>query len=240
MHKKLLIGLVLAALALPAVGATPQPVELFNGKDLSGWVQRGGKARYAVENGEIVGTTVLDTPNSFLCTEQTYGDFIFECDFKVDPRLNSGVQFRSECFDLPATAEWKGKTIKFPAGRVHGYQFEIDPDPAKDRWWTGGIYDEGRRLWLQPTKTGPEGRAFTDQGRKLFKRGDWNHIRIEATGDSIKTYLNGTLRCEIKDSLTLRGFIGLQVHGVGMEKDKEGMQVRYRNLKITEVATVKK
>lgn len=104
MHNNLLTGLVLAALALPVVGATPQPVDLFNGKDLSGWVQRGGKARYTVANGEIVGRTVLDTPNSFLCTEKTYGDFIFECDFKVDPKLNSGVQFRSECFDQPTTS----------------------------------------------------------------------------------------------------------------------------------------
>ena len=236
MHKKILIGLVLAALAVPEMCPAEQAVDLFNGKDLTGWVQRGGKAKYTVENGEIVGTTVLDTPNSFLCTEKTYGNFIFECDFKVDPRLNSGVQFRSECFDEPASVEWKGKMIKFPAGRVHGYQYEIDPDPAKDRWWTGGIYDEGRRLWLNPTKTGPDGKAFTDEGRKLFKQGDWNHVRIEAMGDSIKTYLNGILRTELKDSLTLRGFFGLQVHNIGKETDKAGIQVHYRNLKITELA----
>jgi hypothetical protein len=235
MKNKVLIGLVLATLALPGVGTAQQPVDLFNGTNLDGWVQRGGKAKYTVENGEIVGTTVLETPNSFLCTEKTYGDFSFECDFKVDPQLNSGVQFRSECFDQPATAEWKGKTIKFPAGRVHGYQYEIDPDPAKDRWWTGGIYDEGRRLWMNPTKTGPEGEAFTDSGRSLFKQGDWNHIRIEAVGDSIKTFLNGKLRSEIKDSLTLRGFFGIQVHTIGKEKSKEGIQVRFRNLRLTEV-----
>jgi len=237
MKKNVLIGLVLAALALPGISAAQEAVNLFNGKDLTGWVQRGGKAKYTVENGEIVGTTVLNTPNSFLCTEKAYGNFIFECDFKVDPRLNSGVQFRSECFDQPASVEWDGKTIKFPAGRVHGYQYEIDPEPEKDRWWTGGIYDEGRRLWMNPSKAGPDGKPFTDQGRKVFKQGDWNHVRIEAVGDSIKTYLNGTLRSEIKDSLTPRGFFGLQVHNIGKETDKVGIQVRYRNLKITEVAT---
>ena len=42
---------------------------LFNGKDLKGWNQKNGKARYTVENGEIVGTTVANTTNSFLCTE---------------------------------------------------------------------------------------------------------------------------------------------------------------------------
>ena len=43
---------------------------LFDGKTLEGWIQRGGKAKYTVENGEIVGTSVLGTPNSFLCTDR--------------------------------------------------------------------------------------------------------------------------------------------------------------------------
>jgi hypothetical protein len=67
-----------AACALPLVCVAQQPVDLFNGKDLSGWVQRGGKATYAIEGNEIVGTSVVNTPNTFLCTEKTYGDFILE------------------------------------------------------------------------------------------------------------------------------------------------------------------
>jgi hypothetical protein len=114
MQRNVLIGLVLAALALPGIGAGPAPVALFNGKDLTGWVQRGGKAKYHVEGNEIVGTSVLNTPNSFLCTEKTYGDFIFEYEFKVDPRLNSGVQFRSECFDKVTPVTLEDKTIKVP------------------------------------------------------------------------------------------------------------------------------
>jgi hypothetical protein len=49
---------------------------LFNGKDLSGWKQLNGKAKYEVKDGAIVGTTVSNQPNSFLATEKTYGDFI--------------------------------------------------------------------------------------------------------------------------------------------------------------------
>ena len=51
---------------------------LFDGKSLNGWVQRNGQAKYTVEDGTIVGTTVLNTPNSFLCTEKMYTDFILE------------------------------------------------------------------------------------------------------------------------------------------------------------------
>ena len=236
MRMNCLIGLALAAFALPEICTAQQPVELFNGKDLTGWVQRGGKAKYTIEGDEIVGTSVTNTPNTFLCTEKTYGDFILEYDFKVDQRLNSGVQIRSECFDTDKEVEFGGKKIKIPAGRVHGYQIEIDPDVPRKRMWSGGIYDESRRGWLFPSggEKSDEAKKFSEQGLKIFKPNDWNHIRLEAVGDSLKTWLNGTPCADIKDPVTARGFIALQVHGIGKEADKNGTQVRWRNLKITE------
>ena len=89
--------------------------KLFNGKDLQGWKQLNGKAKYEVKNGEIVGTTVLNEPNSFLATEQDYGNFILELELLVDTSMNSGIQIRS--LSKP----------DFKDGRVHGYQVEIDP-----------------------------------------------------------------------------------------------------------------
>ena len=210
--------------------------DLFNGKDLDGWVKRGGKAEYKIEDGAIVGTSTLNTPNTFLCTGRDYSDFILEYEFKVDPRLNSGVQIRSNSFDEKTELTWQGKKITVEAGRVHGYQIEIDPEPKKDRWWSAGIFDEARRGWLYPGALGGEPKQFTDQGRKIFKQGDWNKVRVEAIGDSFKTTLNGTPCASIKDSLTKSGFIGLQVHSINKDKDKDGTQVRWRNLRIQEVA----
>lgn len=209
--------------------------DLFNGKDLDGWDQRGGKATYKIEDGAIVGTSTLNTPNTFLCTARDYSDFILEYEFKVDPKLNSGVQIRSNSLSSPGEITWDGKVIKIPADRVHGYQIEIDPNPVQNRWWTAGIYDEARRGWLYPGALGGNAKEFTDQGRKLFKQGDWNKIRVEAIGDSIKTTLNGTPCASVKDSMTPSGFIALQVHSIGKETDKDGTQVRWRNLRIQEV-----
>lgn len=209
---------------------------LFNGKDIDGWVQRGGKATYTIEDGVIVGTSTMDTPNTFLCTGRDYGDFILEYEFKVDPRLNSGVQIRSNSFPTATELEWQGKKYKTGANVVHGIQIEIDPNPKQNRWWAAGIYEEGRRGWLYPGILGGNGKEFTDQGRKIFKQDDWNKVRVEAIGDTIKTTLNGTPCAEIKDSVTPSGFIALQVHGIGKEKEKDGTQVRWRNLRIQEVA----
>ncbi|HPC61139.1 MAG TPA: DUF1080 domain-containing protein [Verrucomicrobiota bacterium] len=226
-------ALLLSSVA--AIAADNGWVNLFNGKDLSGWVQRGGKAKYTVQEGILVGSTVLDTPNSFLCTEKTYGDFILELEFKVDPLLNSGVQVRSECFDTEKKVQANGKEIRIPAGRVHGYQVEIDMDAAKNRWWSGGIYDEGRRAWLYPGILGGDSKAFTEQGAKVSKPGEWNHYRIEARGASIKTWLNGQLRATINDNMTPRGFIALQVHSVGKDASKENLKVQFRNIRLKEL-----
>ncbi|MCU0771071.1 MAG: DUF1080 domain-containing protein [Verrucomicrobia bacterium] len=209
---------------------------LLNGTNLSGWTRRGGEATYTIEGDAMVGTSVLNTPNTFLCTDRIYGDFVLEYEFQVDPRLNSGVQIRSECQDTPTEIQWQGKTIKIPAGRVHGYQVEIDPDPQKNRWWTAGLYDEARRGWLYPGALGGEKKLFTEQGREWFKPGKWNRVRVEAIGDSIQTWLNGKPRAHIRDSLTPRGFIALQVHDIGNQRDVEGAQVRWRNLRIQELA----
>ncbi len=184
---------------------------LFNGKNLDGWIQRGGQAKYFVKGDEIVGQSVPNTPNSFLCTKKEYRDFILELDFKVDANLNSGVQIRSS-----SLKEYKN-------GQVHGYQVEIDAkqtpaakgvknflangEPAsadQPRSWTGGIYDEARRGWLNDL-------SHNEAARKAFMPDKWNHFRIEANGDSIKTWLNGTPAADMKDSMTHMGFIALQV-----------------------------
>jgi hypothetical protein len=197
---------------------------LFNGKDLDGWIQRGGKAKYRVEDGQIIGNSVPNTQNSFLCTQHDYADFILELEFKVDPRLNSGVQIRSHCFAEEMTVEVMGKQIKIPAGRVHGYQVEIDPSP---RAFSGGIYDEARRkVYLQDLKE-------NEAARKAFKANEWNKFRIECRGDSIRTWINGVPAVDLKDSVTTSGFIGLQVHAVG--KESEPREVRFRNVRIKEL-----
>jgi hypothetical protein len=196
---------------------------LFNGRDLEGWVQRGGRARYFVENGELVGESVPRTPNSFLCTVRAYTNFILELEFKPTAGLNSGIQVRSECFDTPRTVELDGKTYRIPAGRVHGYQVEIDPG---ERAWTGGIYDEARRGWLRDLKDNAA-------ARQAFRPNAWNTLRIECRGDRIKTWLNGVPAAELRDGVTPAGFIALQVHGVG--ERAEPLQIRWRNIRICEL-----
>lgn len=184
-------------------------ISLFKGKDLNGWKQLGGKAKYEALNGEIVGTTVAGTNNSFLTTEKNYSDFILKLELLVEEGMNSGIQFRSE-----STPEYKN-------GRVHGYQCEVDPS---SRAWSGGIYDEARRGWIYPGILNPE-------GGKAFKHGQWNKYRIECIGNSIRTWLNGVPVTWLVDDMTPEGFICLQVHSV-KNVNRVGKQIHWRNIRI--------
>ena len=206
-------------------------VSLFDGKTIDGWVRRGGKAKYHIEGNAIVGTSIADTPNTFLCTPRDYSDFILKVELKVDDGLNSGIQIRSHVHDTLTRVEVKnskGELVekKIPKGRVYGYQVEIDPS---DRAYSGGIYDEARRGWLNDL-SGDENKA----AREAFKRGEWNKYRIEAIGGSIKTWVNGVQAANLTDDMDAAGFIALQVHSVH-SPELVGKQVRWRNIHIKEV-----
>lgn len=194
--------LIAAALATTTAAWEPLTFEDFPTK-------RGGNAVYTQEaGGVIMGETRPNTPNTFLCTDRIFHDFELELQFKVDNELNSGIQIRSN--SVPG----------YRNGTVHGYQCEID---ATERSYSGGVYDESRRGWLQELSDNPE-------GREAIKRNEWNDYRILAVGDTIQTWINGVETAHVKDDMTKSGFIGLQVHGVGGRTDP--LQVRWRNIRI--------
>lgn len=119
---------VLAWIVILSVSACNQPsnqessdwISLFDGKSLDGWEQKNGTATYEIVDGTIVGTTSEGSPNSFLCTQKSYGDFELTFEVKVDPALNSGVQIRSI-----TRKESVGEGQNQSAGRVIGPQVEI-------------------------------------------------------------------------------------------------------------------
>jgi hypothetical protein len=207
--------------------------ELFNGRDLSGWSVHSGTARFRVEQGIVVGESVAKSGNTFLCSDESFDDFELTLEYQVDPALNSGVQIRSEFFPEARTLELDGKAIPVAADQVHGYQLEIDMDPQRDRWWSGGLYDEARRGWLDPDgEKSARGIAFTEQGKRVSRPGAWNALRVVADGPEITTWLNGERRAHVSDRLTPRGRIALQVHGVGDDAARVGLAVRFRSVRI--------
>jgi len=228
MSNKMLLGTLTLLLAATSAGAG-EWVDLFDGKTLDGWTIHSGFAKYEVENGTILGTAVKGSPNSFLCTDKQYGDFILEFEVKCDPKLNSGVQIRSQIAEKETFFVFRGRdsepaTRRVPPDRVYGYQVEI---ADSERGTSGGIYDEARRAFFLAEVGDAPGAT------RALKNNQWNKYRIECKGSSIKTYINGIPCADLKDSMDAKGTIGLQVHGVG--KDFKPYQVRWRNIRIREL-----
>jgi hypothetical protein len=205
-----LIGMTALAFLAAPVAAQNSWRPLFNGKTLEGWYQCNGTATFSVEEGVIVGRTVVGSPNSFLCSKESFGDFILEYEVWVDTDFNSGMQIRS--IADPAIKD----------GRVHGLQVEIDPS---ERAWSGGIYDEARRGWLHTL-------AGQVTAQRAFKMKEWNHFRVEAIGTSIHTWVNGIPCANILDNLTMKGVLGIQVHSIGNDASRAGRLIKFRNIRI--------
>ncbi len=207
MHRKqrwTLVGCATSIVFLGATLATAQSdedfVPLFDGKTTQGWSNPYEWGEVWVEDGVI---HLKGNPKFFLVSEKTYGDFILDVEVNVPVGGNSGIQFRSH--------QKKNK--------VWGYQAEVDTSQRK---WAGGLYDEGRRGWLNPLK-------YKHEAQAAFKNGEWNRYRIEAIGDRIRIWVNGVLTTDYRDPMDVEGYIALQHHG------EKGKTYRFRNVRIQDL-----
>lgn len=183
--------------------------DLFNKKDLDGWFTSHDWGEIKIVDEAI---HLKANKKFFLLTKKEYADFVFEGEILMpEGKANSGFMFR-------CAAE---------QNNVWGYQAEVDPS---ERQWSGGLYDEGRRGWLNP-KTGDDESIgkFLAQGDP-FKPGEWNRYRIHAEGDRLQIWVNDVQMTDYRDSMDSQGHIGIQHHG------ERGKVYRFRNLRVKELA----
>jgi len=199
LQRPLLSTLVICSVSAALCAEELKPI--FDGKTLAGWRARGG-AEFEVADGVIIGKGG-NGGHGWLCTERNYGDFILELEVKIEAG-NSGIQIRSHINDKDVMV---------------GYQIEVD---RTERAWSGGLYEQGRRKWLQSLET-------NEPARKAFKPDDWNRYRIVCIGDSIKSWVNDVPAADYVDSMALDGVIALQVHA------GKNMKVNFRNLRLQDL-----
>lgn len=161
---------------------------------LDGWRVVGGEADFTWQDDTLVGSAGVLRRNSFLISPDEYADFELRTEVWIRPGGNSGIQIRSH--------------VDEERNRFFGYQIEID---TSDRAWSGGLYDEGRRGWLDDLKE-------QDEARAAFRNGEWNEYRIVCRGDHIRSWVNGVPCADFHDDADASGHIGFQVHsGMGAE-----------------------
>jgi hypothetical protein len=229
--KKHLIYSALALLALgcPLSAADPAGdwISLFDGKTLSGWKHSTvGTATYTVVDGAIHGETVEGSQNTFLLSEEQYGDFELEFEVKVHDSLNSGVQIRSrEKSEADLATSGKDGKPATDLARFFGPQVEIEASPGQ----AGYVYGEATGLgWLSPE---PKDDAHSHQH---MKNGEWNQFRIVAKGSRIQTFINGVAVADLTQEEVYKthpkGHLGLQVHGI--KAGTGPFDVSWKNIRI--------
>ena len=210
MKTRVFLAALLCTLSLPALaedGFTP----LFDGKTMNGWRNPYEWGKIEVVDGEI---HLTGDKKFFVVTEKTYGDFIFEGEVHLpEGKANSGFMFRAHV----------------QPNKVFGYQAEVDGDA--NRKWSGGLYDEGRRMWfISPIKGDKASEAaFRARAGDAFKRNDWNTYRITCQGKRLKIEVNGVVTTDVEDAMDASGVIAIQHHG------EKGATYRFRNLRIKEL-----
>ncbi len=192
---KLVIFLLSCFSSTPLFAIVSAP--LFPNDSLDEWYIVGPQISYTIKDGILTGEG-NERRNAFLTSKKVYSDFVLEVEVKII-NGNSGLQVRSHDVE----------------NKLIGYQIEADPS---DRAWSGGLYDEGRRAWLQPPN---------EDVRDAFVLGEWNKYKITCVGPRIKATVNGKVTTDFLDFLDLSGHIGFQVHS-------GGGKVQWRNASITE------
>jgi len=232
--RRLLLTTYLAVCCCAVCGAVQADEKweaLFDGRTLKGWKKaEHGRAVYEVVDGAIHGVTVEGSPNTFLMSEEEFGDFELIFEVRVHDGLNSGCQIRSRGkTEADVTAE-EVRTGRRPQGegglgRFHGPQVELEKSPG----FTGYVYGEATQYgWLSPEpKSG-------GKPHELMKSGDWNRIRILAKGPRIQTWVNDQPVADLTHDEIYkthpRGHIGLQVHGIAAGTGP--FDVSWRNIRV--------
>jgi len=196
-------------------------IELFNGRDLTGWEDHKNPHLWTVVDGMIVGTSEAGKMSN-LSTQTQYGDFELTFEYNADAKVNSGVFLRVSDLD----------------DEVHtGLEIQIldtyGKEPPLDKSDNGALYD-----------------MIAPSTNALRSAGEWNRMRLRCEGPRVEVELNGVPVVEADldlfdtpgvnpdgssnkfkyawKTMPRTGHIGLQTHaGMGGLSD---LKIRFRNL----------
>ena len=198
-----------------------EAIELFNGRDLTGWEDHKNPHLWMVEDGMIVGISEAGKMSN-LSTQAQYGDFELRLEYNADAKVNSGVFLRVSDLD----------------DEVHtGLEIQILDTYGKelplDRGDSGALYD-----------------MIAPSANALKPAGEWNQMRMRCDGPQVAVELNGVQVVDADldlfdtpgqnpdgssnkfkyawKTMPRAGHIGLQTHaGMGGLSD---VKIRFRNL----------
>ncbi len=186
-------------------------IDLFNGKDLSGW--NGDKKWWSVEEGMIVGRNQEEVPSStYLFTEKKYREFRLLLEVKQTVGKGYSTMHSAVCV--------LGEQFSDAGENDHGFK-----GPLVMFCHDWGIWDAYRRNRIVP----PGHKGNFRPGSEVI--GEWNEVEVLVVGNRIRCVANGEMVFDFTDEAAnlQESPIGLQLH-----KNKQPQEFRFRNIRIEE------
>ncbi len=214
-------------------------IQLFNGKDLTGW--KGQPGFWSVKDGAITGQTTAEKPvteNTFLIWDGEVGDFELVFKYKLldengkgEGYGNSGVQYRSKVVK-PEYSVLSGYQADFEIGQKHsGILYE-----EKAR---GILANRGDKVVIHEGDKGKGKKPNIEVTGKVgdpaeiqaaIKQGDWNEYKVVAKDGHLQHFINGKQTVDVTDETAegaKTGLVGLQLHA------GKPMTVQFKDIVLT-------
>ncbi len=215
----LLVGAILRAAPADAEGFVP----LFNGRDLTGWVNANcAPETWGVQDGKI---TCTGKPIGALRTARQYENFIVEFEWRhLKSGGNSGMFVWATPISAPGVPFLRGIEVQ---ALDHGYAVEFERKNGKKAdWFTthGDVFPIHGTTMTTIGRTNGK-RSFPTEDRSKPSP-EWNHYRIEANNGALRLHVNGKQVSGGDDCNYRKGYLALE---------SEGAPVEFRNLRIKEL-----
>lgn len=214
-----LLAVLTAASPVALAADPPKAVPLFNGKDLSGWVNvNGAPSTWKVKDGEVI---TSGFPIGFLRTEKQYENFELEMEWM---HVNTKEIGNSGLF------VWCDAVPQVGGPFTRGIEVQVLVNYPKNDWATnhGDVFSVSGAFCKpdrpHPTRKGMQ-RCLPSEERAKGG-GEWNHYKVIAKDGAIKLHVNGKEVSGVSECNPRKGYLALEA---------EGAECHFRNLKITEL-----
>ncbi len=201
---------------------TPQFVELFNGRDLSGWKNvNTGSDTWSVKDGLLVCT---GQPIGVMRSEQQYENFVLHIEWRhMQAGGNSGVFVWSEGSVPEGKRLPKGMEVQMLELDWVNLNRTKDGQPQHIGYISGELFGAGG---LVATPDNPRGSRSMSRELRCKGKGEWNVYDVVCVDGTVKLAINGKFVNSIRDSSVRKGYLCLE---------SEGAEIHFRNIRILEL-----
>jgi len=217
---------VICFLALLSAHAEPTQVgafvDLFNGKDLSGWIDvNTSPETWRVEDGLLICTGL---PIGVMRSEKQYENFILHVEWRhMEPGGNSGVFLWSEGTVPEGRQLPKGMEVQMLELEWPFINREESGEPRPIAYVHGELFGANGMTTVPDNPRGDRSKSIEN---RCLGKGEWNYYDVVAVDGTVKLSVNGKFVNGISKASVKKGYLCLE---------SEGAEIHFRKIQIMEL-----